>query len=144
MVWAHREIFGETRVLGDFLGAYRHLDRLGILKWFSARDHGRTIGIITFLVTRSLHHAGHHDATHNIFYVRPEYRGWIPVGLLRFAERRLGAMGVDTIFMGDRLTHYTRPRGAIYQRMGYEEIERIYKKELGDQREVAPLIARKS
>jgi GNAT superfamily N-acetyltransferase len=143
MVWAHREIFGDTRAIGDFRSAYQHLDKQGILKWFGARDHGRTIGMITFMVTRSLHHAGHYDAVHNIFYVRSEYRGWIPVGLLRFAERKLGAMGVNTIFMGDRLTH-DKPRGRIYQRMGYAEIERIYKKELGDRQEVAPPIARKS
>lgn len=140
---AHAEIFRESRTIRPFRHYYQSMDNAGLLKVFTARDEGRLIGLLTFIVTASVHHKDWQDAAHNIFFVRPEFRGWIPLALLKYAEKRLHRMGVNTIFMGDRID-VMKPRGPMYERMGYEQIEVTYRKELGGSRAVAPKAARSS
>src|SRR5262249_35716557 len=125
-VLAHRELYGDTRpedypTVGDM---FERMDNAGLFKMFTARDAGRLVGYVNFMVAKSIHPGPSWiEARHNSVYVRPEYRGWIPIALLKFAEKELAAMGVSAISFGTRLD---RPLGKLYERMGYKPIEIIY------------------
>jgi len=105
---------------------YVSMEDSGMLYVFTARDEGKLVGYIVFLMTPSLHHRGLKNATMDLFYILPEYRkGLLAMKLLKFAEGHLRHDFCKIIllscFDGSRV-------GDLYDRLGYRAIETSFVK----------------
>lgn len=106
---------------------YQRIEDSGNLRIYTARDCGCLVGYALFLVDRGLHYDVR-MANQDILFLLPEYRkGRVGVNLIRYAERRLKADGVDMIAHHVKTTNHV---GRLLEAMGYEEVDRIFMKRL--------------
>lgn len=107
---------------------YATLQARGELRCYTARDAGRLVGYGFFLVRPNLHYRGSRQAHQDVLFLHPDYRrGRTGVQLIRVAERRLQAEGVQVVYHHAKLTNKV---GELLERLGYELIDRIYAKRL--------------
>jgi GNAT superfamily N-acetyltransferase len=110
--------------------SYEKLEELGKLSIFTVRDNGKLVGYFVLLVSTSLHYVDHVYAISDIIYVHPDYRkGFLGVRLLKFAERCLKKDGVSIVMVNTKIH---KPFGKILSRIGYNPIETVYSKYIGD------------
>jgi len=105
--------------------AYYALDSVGALVIITARDDGLTlVGYSVYIVTENLHYKGLMIADSDIFWLAKTHRkGTAGMRLIRYSETALASRGVHKI-MSKVKTH--RNVGPVFERMGYDEIERVY------------------
>lgn len=109
---------------------YAELDRAGMLRFFTARQDGELIGYFLLIVSRSLHYKDHLFANNDILFLHPDHRkGTAGLRLIRFAEQSLRDEGVSLMNVNTKIH---APFDVIMQRMGFNLIERIYSKYLGE------------
>lgn len=105
---------------------YASLEEIGKLKIFTARDSDKLVGYFIFFVDYHLHHKDFLYATHDIFFVLPEYRqSTIAIKLLMFSEKYLYEDGVQFISIN---TTIKKPFDSILEKFDYDFIERVYLK----------------
>lgn len=110
--------------------AYANLDRAGMLRFFTARQDGDLIGYFLLIVNRSLHYKDHLFANNDILFLHPDHRkGIAGLRLIKFAEKSLRDEGVSLMNVN---TKVHAPFDVIMERMGFNLIERIYSKYLGE------------
>jgi hypothetical protein len=112
---------------------YRELDAVGKLATFIVKrgvgQSGVIVGYAVFIVQTHIHYQESLVAANSAVYVAPEARaGRVVLKLLRYAEIGLRAQGVRKIYY-----HVKRERdfGRLLDHMGYEDVERMYAKVLG-------------
>lgn len=106
---------------------YIAIEKQGGLHLIVARDAGRIVGYHLAFIRPHLHYRQSLSAIVDIYFVLPSHRGGTGMRMLRFAEKSLKARGVQKIFTACKLHHDV---GRLFDRLGYQEIERMYAKVL--------------
>lgn len=110
--------------------AYEALEGSGKLKIFTARDDDRLIGYFVVIVGVNLHYKDHVFAVNDILYLDKEYRkGRTGLKLIKFAEKCLKEDGVSVLSIN---TKVHKPFDSLMEYMGFNLIERVYSKYIGD------------
>jgi GNAT superfamily N-acetyltransferase len=120
--------------------AYAELEAVGKLKIFTARDftntqpkdlsQGTLVGYFVVFVDRHIHYKDHIFAVNDLLFLSEEYRkGLTGVKLIKFAEGCLKSDGVSVMIVN---TSTKKPFDVLMNRLGFNLIERVYSKYLGD------------
>ena len=110
--------------------AYEALEGSGKLKIFTARDDDRLIGYFVVIVGINLHYKDHVFAVNDILYLDKEHRkGRTGLKLIKFAEKCLKEDGVSVLSIN---TKVHKPFDSLMEYMGFNLIERVYSKYIGD------------
>ena len=110
--------------------AYEALESSGKLKIFTARDDDRLIGYFVVIVGVNLHYKDHVFAANDILYLSKEHRkGRTGLKLIKFAEKCLKKDGVSVLSIN---TKVHKPFDSLMEYMGFNLIERVYSKYIGD------------
>lgn len=125
--------YGEIAVnMGEALDpdwdAYSYLERLGVLRVFTARDSysNRLMGYAVFFVRVHQHYKGSLQAIADVIYIDPAERGYAP-GFFRWIDDMLRIEGVKVVHHS--VTKY-RDFSAMLTRMGYEFVSTNYARRL--------------
>lgn len=108
---------------------YDHLEHIGILHTFTARDgRDNLLGAVMYNVVMHPHHKTHKFAECDIICVNPASRGQgIGRGLMAYAEPKLIALGVNEIIHRHKLNYEVPP---LFLTQGYEAVETVYRKKV--------------
>jgi len=108
---------------------YKIMSMRGMIKIVTARDNGDLIGYCICLVKPHIHYKDSLTALNDIFYIKKEYRlGMTGVKLFKETEKIMNRYGVQRIIMNVKRSNDI---GAIFERLGYTESERVYTKIIG-------------
>lgn len=107
---------------------YQAIEALGQLRVFSARDCGRLIGYVVYVVRRHPHYKGHVFAFQDVLFVHPDHRNsMVFPRLMKLAKERLAAEGASVEIQHVKV--YADFGGALL-RMGFEKVEDLYMRRL--------------
>lgn len=110
--------------------AYESLEQQGKLKIFTARDGETLVGYFVVLMGVNLHYKDHIFAANDVIYLSAKHRkGLTGVKLIKFAETCLKQDGVSVLSIN---TKVHRPFDKIMDYLGFNLIERVYSKYIGD------------
>jgi GNAT superfamily N-acetyltransferase len=108
---------------------YKKLCDAGVMRIITARDDSKLIGYCICLIKYHLHYKDSLTALNDIFYISKDYRkGLIGVKLFIKTEEILKKYGVQRVIMNTKMHHDV---GAIFDRLGYKETERVFTKIIG-------------
>jgi GNAT superfamily N-acetyltransferase len=108
---------------------YKKLCDSGIMRIITARDDGLLAGYCICVIKYHLHYRDSLTALNDIFYIQKPYRkGLIGVKLFIKTEEILKKYGVQRVVMNTKTHHDV---GAIFERLGYKETERVFTKIIG-------------
>ena len=109
---------------------YARLDAAGALRIFTARKGTQLVGYFVLIVSKSMHYQDHLFASNDIIFVLPDHRaGATGNKLIQYAETYCKEAGVSLMTINTKV-HI--PFDALMIRKGFECIERVYSKYLGD------------
>ena len=109
---------------------YAQRDAQGQVLVVTIREDGALVGYFVGFIAPGLHYKTCITCTMDVFYVHPEHRGaGAGFVLFRTVERELKRRGVQRIFVGSKLH---KDASWLFQKLGYEEVERYYSAWLGD------------
>lgn len=105
------------------IAQYMNLDRLGWFAEFTARDNGRLVGHLGFIVHRG-RHTRRLGAIEDYFYIRQEHRGGgNGMKLLKFAIDNLKSRGCTSIGMSSKVTHDISP---LLKKAGFSHVAELW------------------
>lgn len=108
---------------------YEKLCNAGFMRIITARNDNELIGYCICVIKYHLHYKDSLTALNDIFYIKKEYRkGLTGVKLFVKTEEILKKYGVQRIIMNTKTHHDV---GAIFDRLGYHETERVFTKIIG-------------
>jgi len=108
---------------------YKKLCDSGVMKIITARDDGKLVGYLIAIIKYHLHYKDSLTAIDDIFYLDKSYRkGLTGVKLFIKTEEILKKYGVQRVVLNTKLHHDV---GAIFDRLGYKETERVFTKIIG-------------
>jgi len=109
---------------------YLKRDAAGEVLYIALRDEGELVGYFVGFIAPGLHYKTCLTCHLDIFYIHPKHRGKRG-GLILFkaVEEECKRRGVQRIFTGSK-TH--KDASALFERLGYIEVERYYSKWLGE------------
>lgn len=106
------------------------LSKEGKLGVYTVRDNGVLVGYFAVIADTSLHYRDHIFAHNDVIFIKKEYRNRkIGFGLIDFAERDLKRKGVSLLLVN---TKVHQPFDELMLGMGYDLMERLYSKYIGD------------
>ena len=106
------------------------LDSLGQLVIVTVRDDGKLVGYHVSLVRSHLHYKSSLTAYVDMYFLHPDYRGGMAgYKMFKFVESALKLRGVERIYSGTKLH---KDMGKLFERLGYNETERLFVKWIGD------------
>ncbi len=107
---------------------YQLLNELGLIKVFVARLNDRIIGYNSYYMTTHLHNKNYAMAMQDTLFVHPAHRnGTVGMKLLLHAEEELKKLNIDLVIQTVTLS---MDISAIFDRLGYEDLERTMIKQL--------------
>jgi len=110
--------------------AYEALEASNKLRIFTARVNGKLIGYFVVLVGVNLHYKDHVFAVNDILYLDQSYRkGRTGLKLIKFAEQCLKDDGVSVLTIN---TKVHKPFDTLMEYLGFNLIERVYSKYIGE------------
>ncbi len=128
--WEEVELNKDTIKLNPDWDAYESLEVAGKLNVFTARDEGSLVGYFVAIVGTNLHHKDHLFAMNDIIFLRKDCRkGMTGAKLIKFAEDCLTEDGVSVLNIN---TKVHQPFDPLLERRGFNCIERVYSKVLGE------------
>jgi len=105
---------------------YIALEEAGVIQLCTVRNDGELVGYITSLIMPSLHYKDFTIAMNDAIFIKKEYRGRLAgMELIKFAESKLKAAGVNVSYIQTKIAH---DFGPILERSGYTDIERVFEK----------------
>ena len=128
--WGEIAIHRDKIELKPDFKKYIELYKLGYLKIFTSRDDEKLIGYFIVTVYPHIHYSDTLTAMVDITFLKKEYRGKM-VGYKMFSEseKLLKKYGVDLILQHVKIKH---DFGKLLERQGYEKVESVYSKYIGD------------
>lgn len=130
---AHYEEVGAFKEfdLNPAYDIYEQLEKDGLLIICTVRKDMELIGYSIDQLLPSLHYQPKNFAYNDVIYVKPEYRnGFIALKLLKFETDRLKERNIHVHLMHMKVKHkFNR----LVERLGYQEMDLIYTKILGDE-----------
>lgn len=127
--WAELALHKDQVPLDPQYDIYLARDALGEVLFVTLRELGELVGYFVGFVAPGLHYRTCLTLTLDIFYVRPDKRGRCGVKLFRTVEAEAKRRGVQRMFVGSKCH---ADASWLFQRLGYEEVERYYSKWMGD------------
>lgn len=107
---------------------YFKLAAQGAVRIYTARDAGELVGYVMFLLRHNPHYMSSLNALQDVLYLRPSHRrGMTGVRLLKLAEERLRAEGVQVVYHHVKRTNRV---GELLARLGYDLVDEVYAKRL--------------
>lgn len=129
----HWEEIGQNKIkmkLNFDVEKFELLDSRGMIHIVAVRNDEKLIGYHASIIDTLLHYKHVLAAKGDAYWLAPEFRkGTIGIKLLKEVERTLRARGVQVIY---DITKLYFDHGAIFERLGYKPIERVYSKWIGD------------
>lgn len=105
---------------------YIEIEKSGILQTITCRDDERLVGYCIDIYLPHIHYKDHKFSMNDVLFLRKEYRGaHIGAKLLLAVELGLKEKGVDVVHMHVKCAH---DFGPLLERIGYQQIEKIYEK----------------
>ena len=105
---------------------YFQFEKLGMLHVVTARSAGELVGYHIFVIMFHLHYRQSKTATSDITYLKREYRqGFNGIKFLRYAFDSLKPLEIQRVYTNCKMHH---DFGAVLERLGFKEAERIYTK----------------
>lgn len=112
------------------LDAYHTLNANGQLHVVTVRENGALIGYHIAFVRPHIHYRTSLSAYSDVYYVKPEHRkGMVGVKLFIETEKFLKQRGVERLYTGTKMS---KDMAAIFERLGWREVERQFSKYIGD------------
>jgi GNAT superfamily N-acetyltransferase len=128
--WEEIALNKEKIKLNPDWNAYDAMYKSGQLGIYTARKNGKLIGYFVVVATPSLHYKDHLFAVNDIIYLDPEHRkGFVGIKLIKFAEEDLKKFGVSVFTIN---TKVHKPFDSLMERLGFNLIERVYSKYIGE------------
>jgi GNAT superfamily N-acetyltransferase len=110
--------------------SYYEAEKQGKFKVFTARLSGTLVGYFAVFIGSNPHYKDHLFAANDVIYLHKDFRkGMTGVKLIKFAEACLKQDGVSVLSINTK-TH--QPFDPILSRLGFNLIERVYSKYLGE------------
>lgn len=127
--WEEVAAFKDSIVFDPNYDLYFEIEKAGGLHCVTVRDDGRLVGYFLSLVHQHLHYQGSKWAINDVLFIHPDHRhGSLAMDMFKFAESKLRDMGCDV--MSIHMKTYAR-FDRLVERLGYENVEAIYAKQLG-------------
>ena len=121
--WQETEGYRDALGYNPDVRAFRAFDEAGMFREYTAREAGRLVGHIGFIVFKS-RHTQTLTAGEDFFYFRPEARrGVLAVQFLRYALAQLRAEGVEAVTMSSKLSNDIDP---LLKRVGFDLVAKQY------------------
>jgi GNAT superfamily N-acetyltransferase len=128
--WEELALHKEKVPLDPQYNVYLERDAQGGVISVTAREDGKLIGYFVGFIAPGLHYQTCLTCTMDIFYVHPDHRGGgTGYHLFKSAEKELKRRGVQRLFVGSKLH---KDASWLFEKLGYEEVERYYSAWLGD------------
>lgn len=122
--WAEIALNQDKIKLNPDWKAYADMDSVNALRVYTARKDGKLIGYFVMIVSKGLHYRDHLFASNDlIFLTKPARKGLTGVKLIKYAIQELSAEGITKLTVN---TKAHQPFDAILERLGFEEVERVY------------------
>ena len=129
----HAREAGHTgNILPDY-SIYVFLEKMGLLRVYTARIDGLIVGYCLFIVSPYLHDKTSLRAMQDALYVQPAHRGRVSMNLLRYCSESLANEGVRICY---QITTVKRDFGKVLKRLGFKLDQNIYIKHLQEGRGV--------
>ena len=126
--WENIALNKDTIALDPLWDTYRKLEETGSLKIITARQEKKLVGYAAYVISPSLHYSDQIIADADVFWLDPDYRkGMAGMRLFKHAEKVLKSYGVTRVLNKVKI-HFDV--GKVFERMGYDPIERVYSKSL--------------
>ena len=126
--WENIALNKDTIPLNPLWNIYEKLEETGNLKIITARQDEKLVGYAAYVISPSLHYSSEIIADADVFWLDPNYRkGMAGMRLFKHAEKVLKSYGVTRILNKVKI-HFDV--GKVFERMGYDPIERVYSKSL--------------
>lgn len=127
--WQDVALHQDTIELDPNWQVYQELQRMGFLNITTARtDEGELVGYVIYIIQPLLHYKKELGADGDIFWLSPDHRkGSVGIRLLKEAETNIKQLGCTYI---SNKTKLHKDVGRIFERLGYQAIERVYAKAL--------------
>jgi len=127
--WEEIALNKEVIKLNPNYEMYEKLCHAGVMRIVTARDDGKLIGYCICIIAYNLHYKDSLTATNDIFFISKDYRkGSTGVKLFIKNEEILKSYGVQRLIMN---TKVHQDVGAIFERLGYKQTERVFGKLIG-------------
>jgi GNAT superfamily N-acetyltransferase len=109
---------------------YEHLEAAGQLQILVAREAGRMVGYMLFIVRPHPHYADVLCGFEDAYFLAPAHRkGWTGIRLIRESMRYLKARGVQRVFIHTKLS---KDVGRALKFLGLAHTDEIYSAWIGD------------
>ena len=109
---------------------YETLYLAGNLGVFTIRHKEKLVGYFVVIARNHPHYKDHIFASNDIVYIDPDYRkGLAGYFLIKYVENNLKERGVSVLVIN---TKVHKPFDAVLQRLGFENVERLYSKYIGE------------
>ena len=126
--WENIALNKDTIALDPLWDTYKKLEETGNLKIITARQEEKLVGYAAYVISPSLHYSDQIIADADVFWLDPDYRkGMAGMRLFKQAEKVLKSYGVTRVLNKVKI-HFDV--GKVFERMGYDPIERVYSKSL--------------
>ena len=126
--WENIALNKDTIPLNPLWNIYEKLEETGNLKIITARQDEKLVGYAAYVISPSLHYSSQIIADADVFWLDPNHRkGMAGMRLFKHAEKVLRSYGVTRILNKVKI-HFDV--GKVFERMGYDPIERVYSKSL--------------
>lgn len=121
--WQETEGYRDAQGYHPDVAQFLNLDRLGWFLEFTARDDGRLVGHLAFIVHKG-RHTSRLSAIEDYFYLLPEYRGGgNGMKLLQYAIEQLKARGCASIGMSSKLAVDISP---LLKKAGFTHVANLW------------------
>jgi GNAT superfamily N-acetyltransferase len=128
--WEEIALHKDSIKLNPDYGLYEELFKTGKMRIVTARDDSKLVGYCIMLLYHHIHYKDQFMAMDDIFFIAKEYRkGLTGVKLFIKTEEIMKQYGVTKLSMNVKVHQDV---GAIFERLGYKETERMFTKKIGD------------
>lgn len=119
--------FKDIKVEPDF-DRYMAVEAAGLLRIYTAREHGQLIGYSVFVVTQHPHFRGVLQANEELLFLDPDHRrGAAGSYFIKFCDEQLAAEGVNVIY---HTVSPARDYSPILLSRGYSLCDHVYARRL--------------
>ena len=127
--WEEIALNKDSIKLNPNYARYEELFKSGNMKIVTARDNEKLVGYCIMLLYHHIHYKDQFMAMDDIFFIAKDYRkGLTGVKLFIKTEEIMKQYGVTKLSMNVKVHQDV---GAIFERLGYKETERMFTKMIG-------------
>ena len=105
---------------------YKEIEKVGMLRIFTAREDGKLIGYCVYFINHNLHYKSTIQALQDVLFVQKEKRGF-GMKFIKWCDEQLKNEGVNVVHQHIKKAHNFGP---MLERIGYELVDLIYARRL--------------